>query len=112
MVPVPSEPLVPVAPVVLDEPVMPSRRSRVWSRCELPVLLADELPLLWSFMLPVWLVLVPVRPLWPAVLLVCATAVALNMAAATEAPSIPLSRVFIFMMFSLDVSVQNFQPVD
>jgi len=73
----------------------------------LPVAPVDELPLVWSRILPVWLVpvVLPIWPDWPVaevpVVLVCAwTAVAPNMAAATEALSIPLSSVFIFMVFS------------
>jgi len=72
----------------------------------LPVAPVDELPLVWSRMLPVWLlVLLPIWPDWPVlvepvVLVWALTAVAPNMAAATETPSIPLSNVFIFMVFS------------
>jgi hypothetical protein len=71
--------------------------------CELLVALADELPLLWSFMVPLcWL---PVAD-WPWVLLDpvvdCAwTVVAPNMAAAMEAPIRPFSSLFIFMSISL-----------
>jgi len=74
----------------------------------LPVAPVDELPLVWSLMVPVWLAVPVVLPIWPdwpvvdvPVVLVWAwTAVAPNMAAATEALSIPLSSVFIFMVFS------------
>jgi signal-induced proliferation-associated 1 like protein 3 len=79
-----------------------------FSVCE-PVAPLAELPLLWSLMLepvlPLWL-LVPVAPLvvlplCPAVLLDCAcTLIALNIAAATDAPSRPFSNLFVFMSIS------------
>ncbi|GAB3382037.1 hypothetical protein GCM10027317_28340 [Massilia agri] len=114
---VPMEPLVlePVAPLVLEPllrswppiglPVSAALLVPVllWSApcfcCELPVALADELPLLWSFMLELALVPAP-RVFWVPSLDCAWTVVAPNMAAATEAPSRPFSSLFIFMSIS------------
>ena len=69
---------------------------------ELPVALADELPLLWSFMLPLWVVVWdPVAVVWPVVAVDCAwTAVAPSMAAAADAPSRAFRSLFIFISLS------------
>jgi signal-induced proliferation-associated 1 like protein 3 len=115
---VPIEPLVlePVMPLVLLEPLLRSWPPiglpvsaallvpvLLWSApfccCELPVALADELPLLWSFMLELALVPAP-RVFWVPSLDCAWTVVAPNMAAATEAPSRPFSSLFIFMSIS------------
>jgi hypothetical protein len=119
---VPMEPLVlePVVPLVLLEPLcwfwppigLPvsaallvpvllwsaPRLVRFWLEVSVLVALADELPLLWSFMLA----LVPApRVFWVPSLDCAWTVVAPNMAAAMEAPIRPFSSLFIFMSISL-----------
>jgi signal-induced proliferation-associated 1 like protein 3 len=122
--------LVPIAPLLPDEPlVLPVLLEPLWPPIGLPVspallvpvlpwsapfLLrlcfdesvvapADELPLLWSFMLLLPLVPAP-RVFWvPSDDCAC-TVVAPNMAAATEAPSRPFSSLFSFMVVLLNLS--------
>ncbi len=113
--------LVPIAPLLPDEPL--------WSLIELPVCpallpplllwwapfllrlcfevsvvaAADEVPLLWSLMLLLPLVPAP-RVFWVPSDDCAWTVVAPNMAAATEAPSRPFSSLFSFMVDLLNLS--------
>lgn len=113
--------LVPIAPLLPDEPLWSLIELPVWPALLLPLLLwwapfllrlcfevsvvaaADEVPLLWSLMLLLPLVPAP-RVFWvPSDDCAC-TVVAPNMAAATEAPSRPFSSLFSFMVDLLNLS--------
>ena len=113
--------LVPIAPLLPDEPLWSLIELPVWPALLLPLLLwwapfllrlccevsvvaaADEVPLLWSLMLLLPLVPAP-RVFWVPSDDCAWTVVAPNMAAATEAPSRPFSSLFSFMVVLLNLS--------
>ncbi len=113
--------LVPIAPLLPDEPLWSLIELPVWPALLLPLLLwwapfllrlcfevsvvaaADEVPLLWSLMLLLPLVPAP-RVFWVPSDDCAWTVVAPNMAAATEAPSKPFSSLFSFMVDLLNLS--------
>ncbi len=113
--------LVPIAPLLPDEPLWSLIELPVWPALLVPLLswwapfllrlcfdvsvvaAADEVPLLWSLMLLLPLVPAP-RVFWVPSDDCAWTVVAPNMAAATEAPSRPFSSLFSFMVDLLNLS--------